>query len=999
MSNKFQIIPKRLTAKEKYDPVNNNLVLKETGEFFVTINELDSLIKKEPVAPAKIKELSDKEFATLGDIEKRFYIEKVKKYNSDLSAYNKKKKDYDTKLAPYKNLNWAWRLAGLKLNPDEITHNESFSKGVQEIIDYKQKKITFPKLLEGGGIAWLEVWPDDQKSTAKIGTGLCVQAEGVAEIVKIEWTDFDYNPLKNVKVAFESEVILHIYTKGMYGQDIEVYLFDKDIFDNDELDISEIKFFTRQIDLYKIKKNDVHQKIVTDFLVKVEQSDPSKAVEAENYVQKIEIQVLIDKKWMIQGGKQLKIFPSVKSLKTKTFFKDTTRDCLEVSIDNDSEKRQVVAEITNKPLLSGKVETNVANFLPCRFDTIKLDGHEVFNSANIYHRGKESIDIEVIAGKKELHLIDFAFKTKECEHKPEKHINKELSILTVPKYFTLNVGPGADAAHPAEEEQKLIEIKTTSSNKNTYLKGLSTSTEEEHKEEKGTIAVRQQQIQFDAFFNYGVDTKSLSRYVNIAKYFWLGSSFVKSDKILRIKARATTCAFQKNINIAIFPDIKWSVAFGFNVEEGQLKTLLPNWDQEKTVGRYTWDDEKFIEKSQAKLNTNISEEEKQKINDELKRRERQNKINDRLNEKNLARYARENDIDLKEERRKQEEKKEKEKNKPKKGKLSTLVEIMKDVEISVKAEIYGDTKLELTRDFIESTASLAKQYKDIYEKVKWAMAVLEGKHDVLKNQADGDTKIKALLDNVKSSKIKDLEESLTRSSQETEILFPKFSIGGNWQFEKVDGARYPEYEGRSGLGYAVAFAADPLIGIELKWHILDLLCRRHPIAYAILAAVKTLMATLAENPDAIVVDFWVKGQISTDISFTGNTLAGDNKITAKGDAHITAGVEISITIEGKVTVGSYTSATKVGVGAQGEVGFGVIGNLGVDNKGVWMQSSLAFDGIKLTFTAVIGAKVTKKRIKDDGTVEETEVVGGESKIELEITMLNHTFESDKFYLN
>ena len=41
MSNKFKIIPKGLTEKEKkerYDPINNNLRLKETGNFFVSIN-------------------------------------------------------------------------------------------------------------------------------------------------------------------------------------------------------------------------------------------------------------------------------------------------------------------------------------------------------------------------------------------------------------------------------------------------------------------------------------------------------------------------------------------------------------------------------------------------------------------------------------------------------------------------------------------------------------------------------------------------------------------------------------------------------------------------------------------------------------------------------------------------------------------------------------------------------------------------------------------------
>ncbi|WP_318802155.1 hypothetical protein [Flavobacterium sp. MMLR14_040] len=77
---------------------------------------------------------------------------------------------------------------------------------------------------------------------------------------------------------------------------------------------------------------------------------------------------------------------------------------------------------------------------------------------------------------------------------------------------------------------------------------------------------------------------------------------------------------------------------------------------------------------------------------------------------------------------------------------------------------------------------------------------------------------------------------------------------------------------------------------------------------------------------------------------------------------------------------------------------GIVGTLGVDDQGIWMQSSLVFDGIKLTFTAVIGAKVKKEVLQKDGTVKEVDIIDGESKVEIEITMLEHTFESDKFYL-
>lgn len=203
----------------------------------------------------------------------------------------------------------------------------------------------------------------------------------------------------------------------------------------------------------------------------------------------------------------------------------------------------------------------------------------------------------------------------------------------------------------------------------------------------------------------------------------------------------------------------------------------------------------------------------------------------------------------------------------------------------------------------------------------------------------------------------------------------------------------------TGIGYNVVLATKPLIGIEIKWHVLDLLCRRHPIAYAILAAVKTFLAALGDNPDGIKVDFTVKGEISTDIKFQGNTLSGDKKVTAKGDAHITAELEIKIDIIGKIIFGSAVGIAEVGVGGKGEVGLGLEGTLGIDDKGVWMQSSLIFDGFKISFEAVAEMKVSELEIDDDGNIKENKLYSVGGKIEGEITMLANTLTSDKFYLN
>ncbi|MBC5837476.1 hypothetical protein [Flavobacterium muglaense] len=985
MKKQFHIIPKDNTDRYEYDAVNNNLVLQTAGKFSVSIKELDELLKNKPAKPKQFQQPTDSEFANLTAREKIDYNVKAKKHSKEVEDYD----SFQEKIAPYQNLNWAWAVIGHKLDPNIVNHNKSFAKGIQEIEKHGHIQFPFPKLLEGGGLCWLEAWPDGEKPRAKLGSGLFVQAKGAPSIIKTVWTDFDYNPLDGVKIAFMSEVILHVYTTGMYGHDIEVHLIDRDIFDpNDELEIKDKKSFTRQIGIAKVEEKFLDKKITIDTLVESSATDANNQVESEEYVQKIAIQVLIDSNWKEKHGEHLEIFPAIKSIKTGTYFKGFTRNRLNVSTDKDSEVRQVVAVITNNPVLVGTVETNVADFLPCRFDSIKLDDKEIFNSTNVYHRNKKTIDIEVIAGKKESHTLDFDFQTLECDHKPNKHTNKELSILVIPENFKLKKGTGIAPEQPVKESY--IATTVTSTKNLKYAGGANTTVKGDNKIDEGIVTVQQKQIQFDAFFNYNVEINSYTRFFDIAKYFWLGDSFTNGSEILKIKALAQTCAFDNMpINIAIYPDIKWSILFGFNVDSEQLKSLRPSWDQDKAIKRFQWDEDKFIAKQEAKIEAATTEAEKQKIKDELKDRERTKELNKETSK--LFVQGAKDHYGVKDEVKKKKE------AKPEKGKLSTLLDIMKEVEISVKAEIYGGTELELTSDFIKNNIELEKQYGDIRKQLKWVVDLIKGKNDTPTNQADGDTQIKQLIDNRKKTKIKGLEKALERSTQEVEIIYPKFSLGGNWQFEQVDAAKYPALAGRSGFGYQFAFVAAPLIGIDIRWHILDLLCRKHPIAYAVLAAVKTLMAALGDNPDGVKVDLWVKGQISTDIKYEGNQLAGSQEASIKGDAHITAGVDISIKIEGIKTSGKFTAVAEVGIGASGEVGFGITTTLGVDDQGVWSQSSLIFDGLKITFTAVIAGKVTKERVNKDGITEEVEIVGGESKVEVTITMGEDSLESDKYY--
>ncbi|KQB40378.1 hypothetical protein [Flavobacterium aquidurense] len=965
MEKQVHIIPKKVEERQKYDPKQNSLVLKKAESFNITIKELEELKKQKPIPPKLLTDLSKENYNLLSETGKWNYTVDKKQYDIDLKKYNEKLKLYNERLKKFDDLNWTWQLVYSGLDPNKITHYDAFKKGIHD-------RISFPKLLEGGGIAWLEAWHENEKPKGISPFGMFVQAEGVAQIVRAEWTDLRYNTInKGTTVAFGSKVILHIYTAGLYGQEVEVHLADSDIFTpNDKLKIAGEDFFTREVKVYKLKPNDINKKGVSGILT----VDNAQV----DYAQKIEIEVVLDNAWIKTAGANLQIYAVVKSIKTGTFFKEFSRSCIHVS----DEKKSITLDqepipATNMPLIVGNVETNVARFEHCRYDSVKLDGTSIFDSTNIEQRILTTIKVDVIAGKKKTRFLDFDFQTIECERKPEKHTNKEITILEIPKGYELKADASSKAKHNDEEKKGGWDIKGNAHV--DYYGGLKTTAKELSDNEKGVITVRQTQIEFDAFYNYGISLNTVTTFFEAARYFWLPGI---ENQLKRIKAKTESCAFQQNINITIYPDIKWSVVVGFNVNKDQVSKLFPSWDQEKTVRTLTMGNSvKYISDAE---DPEGAAKNRQKHGNRQLRDNHNNYIADQEIEKQKKKLNLPESND-----------KPKEEAKPVKGTLSTLVETLKKIDVSVKAQINEDTELKLTEDFFKNAFN-HKLYKDIFEQLRYAVDMIDGKLDNPKNKAAEEANIENFIEQNKN-KLEKLKESLKRKDQEIEILYPKVTLGANWQYENVDGAKHPVLAGNVGIGYNVAFVAKPFIGIEIKWHLLDMLCKRHPISYAILAAVKGLLSALGDNPDGIRVDFTVTGQISTDINFKGNTLSKDKQITAKGASHVEAKLEIVIKIEGKQIIGKYTSIEEVGVGGAGAVGLGIESTLGLDDTGIWMQNALIFDGIKLSFEAVALVKVIKKRIKDDGSVEETPIVEAGGKIEGEVTLLANTFKSDKLY--
>ncbi|KIC00019.1 hypothetical protein OA88_18895 [Flavobacterium sp. JRM] len=958
MSKNLHLVPVLpLTKDQKFDKAMGCLTLSKAGVFVVEIIPTAGLHENAPKKPGAFKKLTQEEVLKMPDIDdrKRYVaehekvVEKEKQYVEDKKAFNEKI------LEELKTISWSWEVVGNGMKGKTIAHNSDFTIGIPK--DYKND-ISFPEILVGGGFAWLEVFTKNDPATGKTPHGLYVRATGIPQIVRIAWTDLDCKPITG-KVKFGSKILLNIYTTHMYGQDLEVGLWDKDTADpNDLLPISNKDNFGCEVLVHKLLENEVNKTGISGG-IKVKGK-------TESHVQKVRIPVLIDAKWMAKAGSSLKIFPTVKSKETGKFLKIPENCFLEVEIKG--EKHETVTEPTNNPVLVGKVETNIASFSPCRYDKIELKKQDkagstiLFDSSKDEQRAIKDLGIEIVTGKKETYLIDFDFQTLECERKP-KHNTQEIIILTIPKDYELKIDPSSKAEHKVKKEEKEL-VKTESSNKTSTM-GAKTTQKESVASEKGIVTVRQKQIEFDAFYNYDIpqDANALTTFYKAMKYFWLPN--LSADKINTLTAVAKSCAFQQNINIAIYPDIKWTLKFGFNVKKEDIEKLNRKGGDFAPLKTF---EDNAKEKDEANFRANE--------NDTTEKGKKNNEANLRRKETldNAEKYFTQK-YDLK----------------PKTTEVAPvdkgtsfkqLLEIMKRMTVSLEEEHYGgDIKNELTENFVKQ---IYEQLRPVILLAGKAIGIIEGDYDQKGYTPTQEKSIDGLMDKLK------------RKTVEYEILYPKLSFAGSWYYEQIDAKKYPALAGRQGLGIDLMLKAGPLLGVSIKWDILELLCRRHPIAYAVLKAIDALLYILADDSSAITCEFSVSGQIDTTVDFQYNRLAGFKEINAKGKTSIKTALEFKINIANTYKTLGYEAILQLGFGAGAEAGIGVTDFYGIDNKGFFAKKELEFEGIKLSFSATGIAQFKKGdsvNLKNSKPLFE---IGG--SIEGEVTFLNYKFETDKIYL-
>lgn len=854
-----------------------------------------------------------------------------------------------------------------------------------------------PRLYSGQGMGWLEPFINDGKTnpTNKMQNGVFVSVEAKPAIYGFEWREYsEKNDGKIIKrdVKYGETIQLHVYTDGLYGNEIEIDLMDVDGYDED-LPLHEKDDKGAYQGMPKpgkpVSKKDnyptFHKKLqrevnvfphLEDTAIKGNQCTFNEIAKKtkKTLVQKCVTNVYIDPLWSFyvnsESGKE------DNSITMKTIIYDLNDKAFEVkiapeiTIKGKTDKPSALEPTGNKAVVVGEIETNVADFFDCRYDKIVLKQQDkskttdVFDSSKNEDRRKNPIEIEIVAGKKETYLLDFDLKTTECEAKPQKHLNNELVVYTVPPDYEFTIEAGSNAKHTVKKAETKL-YKAESSTKNTVF-GVSTTSKETVKTEKGIVKVRQKQLEFDGFYNYDIPQNEQDARVVFPKafqYFWLPDL---GDKIKFISMSANSCAYKKDIKISFYPDIKWTLKFGFNVKKEDIEALNER-GLKSPLGIF-----EALEEGNQRTQEEADKKDKEFMD--------QNKDLKRIQNKEI------NETRKKFKLKKKLKKKESESTPEEKGKFAGLIEILKRVTISLSEEHYGgDQSNELSIEFVKQ---FYNKYQAQFELLAEAADIIEGNKD--SKGGSGDPIDAYMKEHGKS--VAGLQKKLKRKPTEYEILYPKIALAGSWFYEQIDASQYPALAGRQGLGLDINFSAKPLMGVTIKWDLLELLCRKHPIAYAILKSIDALLYVLADDESAVKCDFSITGKIDTEVKWQHNMLAGFKNLSAKGKSAMQAEVKLELKLAKSIKVAKFAAVVRLGFSAGASIGLGIEDNFGVDNIGVYIQKDLVFEGIKLSFEAEGSGELTS----ETGDRKKT-LASVSKKIEGEITMLAHTFSTDKIY--
>lgn len=472
-------------------------------------------------------------------------LEKSGSFTIILEEY---KKNSDDLKKDYHDLRWIYSTINGNMSFTKENYNRSIA------VNQPEYEFHFPKVLEGGGLVYIEAYNYNTITELDNSTkvGMLVQAIGEPKIINVQWRMDDGNGnqreiLPTETIPLGSTVQLHIFTEGLYGQELEIVLMDKDTFSSDDLlpPIDRTNFrgnripdmpteeskrkFIREVDTYRLEDK-ITDSSATDGMLITNHNTFVK------FIQKCVVDVYIDPFWTAKhfaDDTEMKIYPKIKHKKSEDYQVFETNI---LTTRRDIIKSQL-STIGNKPILVGSIETNFQRYHHCRYTEIvaqygKEEDFFLFEQ-NKHNEYSKKITYEVIAD-------DTVLKSEKTAPK---------LIIKLPDLHT-------EECNKEKDGHKSKVITLTKSN-NTFL-GLDL-----------------QKHSFSFFPSYPKPTDS----TDIIKMAWLPNI---SPTIYN--AQLATCRFQHDLEIKVYPDIYYEVGFKFATKNPFFKGQTKSYTKREYLG-------------------------------------------------------------------------------------------------------------------------------------------------------------------------------------------------------------------------------------------------------------------------------------------------------------------------------------------------------------------------------------------------------------------------------
>lgn len=891
---------------------------------------------------------------------------------------------------------WIWNIVENKLSFTDSEYNKFIGKG------YSGGRFYLPAIYSGNAVAWLEPYIYGVTSpTCSPNNGIFVSGKTTPKVVGYEWREYssgNNGAIIKGNTKYGETIQLHIYTEGLYGDEILIDLWDIQFEDEDlplfekdngvyqsvprpkeQIDKKNVpishKTLTREVIVHK----DLDDRVIDCQQYILETTDKNNKKSTKKTVQKCVVDIYVDPVWAFFVNKetsnskgtensiQLKaiIYTAVNNQHLKI---NKTDNEPFIKILGQTKEKTALEPQGNKVLVAGTIETNIANFLPCRFN----------RAVGKYARGEETVEIEIynVQNNKNLKKLVFpltagikearkdftveleGLKTSECLHAKDPvktHTGHVIDISKIEKLIENGKGERSKKWRLAEyksnspaKENPNAEVKNHGSDDSTFtnnfkfINGISSIKSqksfkilEDHKPfilQPPTDEKLELQVGYD--FTHG---KTVSPLNGLLATLWPNNEKIAQKYPVTLQ----TCCPNLPLDILVYPDTKWTLQLAFNYDAEEFNKIREVYhDKWKLKELEAKDDLKKLKARSENLDSDEKKKRKKIKEAKLKAKKAKAKAKRKQSYRSQASHMISNTTDL------------------------GLI----DCEFSLICEFDRPHQaLELSSGMPEITDFL-KKIGDVKELVE---SIFNGTNDkTTKNSPKGNGKTSA-----RSKRLKEkLEQkkATKKSNWSFEFIPPSVGLSVSWYADPPKDLYTPVM----GTMIEGAIDLDPLFGFEIKYDVYQLLYKiNHPVVLAVIATLDILDEALGENFD-IDLDLIITSEISGSLKGTINTAEGskysERLMKDDDDSPCKVGGKVIMTLSGKIK-GNGTVAylgfvkRKLYAGLEVEMtsGISIECTTKADKDSIYLEPEMKFEGF------VIGAKFEAGIV--DPPVDDTEL--------------------------